>query len=95
MTLHAVNSGCESSSSSESSASRRMQAALQQSAEEAARVRAMDLAAAERLKREVAALRHEAQTLAAQLQVARVRLTPAIAPGFSALAAAACIGQTQ
>ncbi len=52
------------------------QAALQQSAEAAAGVRAMDLAAAERLKREVAALRHETQTLAAQLQVARVHYPP-------------------
>ena len=51
-----------------------LQLALQQSAEAAAGVRAQDLAAAERLKREVAALRHETQTLAAQLQVARVRM---------------------
>ena len=43
-------------------------------------MRAQDLAAAERLKREVAALRHETQTLAAQLQVARVRAAAPFSP---------------
>ena len=50
-----------------------LQATLQHNAEAAAAVRANDLAAQERLKKEVAALKRETQTLAAQLQVARVR----------------------